>query len=100
MVLTAKDIQSGRIYLEEKGTLSNRIDFAWDFYSNTKYKTADRKEALSEHYGKSKLSGRLAGKVTGFKQQLDKLKSEIEKPTEIADKSSNNNRDHRMKGIS
>ena len=45
MSLTITDIQSNEIYLETKGILAARIDYAWSVYQDETHKMADRKKA-------------------------------------------------------
>jgi hypothetical protein len=46
MPLSKNDLSNGGIYLEKKGTLADRIDFAWEFYINRSRTQKERKEAL------------------------------------------------------
>lgn len=46
MPLTKTDLTNNEIYLEERGTLASRIDFAWEAYNNELYTEGERKAAL------------------------------------------------------
>jgi hypothetical protein len=46
MFLTIADIQSNDIYLESRGTLATRMDYAWSVYLDEIHNMTDRKKAL------------------------------------------------------